>query len=166
MSKAFPSGLAKIAGSNNSSAIAPQLKMTSISKPNCRVGTNVLSKNTESPSPLITAACNVGLQHPRNAASMATFRSEVLSWQCLYQCRKWIVSSTATPNAILAVIMQPMSTGIPSQPIDPNTATTGNKFGNIATNPEPNPRVTHITSGVIVMKDHTVLSIRLSNSAR
>ena len=45
------------------------------------------------------------------------------------------MSSTAIPNATLAVITEPISIGRPNHPIAPNTNSGGKTFGIIATKP-------------------------------
>ena len=62
-SKTLPSGPARIAGSNISSAITPATRMVNINQPNLWVGVNVLNAKTDNPSPLMHAACSVGVAH-------------------------------------------------------------------------------------------------------
>ena len=76
------------------------------------------------------------------------------------------MSSTATPSAMLADIIEPMSTLMPSQPMAPKITSTGSTLGIIATAPPATLRETNIISGVIVTNDQKLLSIRLSSRAR
>ena len=64
------------------------------------------------------------------------------------------------------VIIEPTSTSIFSQPMPPNTISTGSTFGSIATRPPQKLRLMNIISGVMMMKDQKVLSIRLLSSVR
>ena len=56
----LPSGPARIAGIMISSAMTPAIRIVIISQPIRCVGVNVLKANTDSPRPLISAACSVG----------------------------------------------------------------------------------------------------------
>ena len=56
---------------------------------------------------------------------------------------------------MLAAIIEPMSTGMPSQPMPPNTTSTGSALGIITTSPAAMPPQTYIISGVIVANDQT-----------
>ena len=67
---------------------------------------------------------------------------------------------------MLAAIIEPISTGMPSQPMPPNTTSTGSTLGSITTAPPKMLRHTNMISGVIVTNDQNELWIRLSSSAR
>ncbi len=154
-----------IDGNMISSATMPATKMVSISQPKRWVGVKELVANTESPNPLIRPACSVAFAERRYELRTASERSPRARRSSLYHARKWIVSSTATPSAMLAAIIEPMSTGMPSHPMPPKTTSTGSVLGTITTAPAAKPRQTNIISGVIVMNDHQVLEMRLSSRA-
>jgi hypothetical protein len=56
-----------MAGIMTSSATTPAIRIVIISQPIFCVGVNVLNANTDSPSPLMSAACSVGAAHRRYA---------------------------------------------------------------------------------------------------
>jgi len=60
---------------------------------------------------------------------------------------KWIVSSTATPSAMLAAIIEPISTGKPNQPMPPKITRIGRMLGNMAIAPAEILRDTNIING-------------------
>ena len=62
---ALPKGPNISAGVIRSSATTPAIRIASISQPNRCVGVNELVANTESPSPLMSAACSVGVADRR-----------------------------------------------------------------------------------------------------
>jgi len=80
--------------------------------------------------------------------------------------KKWNVSSTAIPMAALAVMIDPISIQICSQPINPKIATAGNTFGTMARRPAVGLRSTHTMTIAIIRNAMKKLSTRSFNKAR
>ena len=139
-----------MAGKRINSATTPATKMVNINHPKRCVGVKVLNAKTDKPSPLMHAACSVGVAHRLYDAMIDSLRFLICFTSTRNQERKWIVLSTATPSAMLADIIEPISIGMLSQPIAPKMMKIGNTLGIIATKPARMLRETNIISGVMV----------------